>query len=131
MWRDYLAKAQLNLSAAERDLQAQAYDPCVSRAYYAIFQAAIAALFALTDFEKRGRFWDHGYVAAEFSRRLIHRRKVFARNFAGTLDDLRSRRHKADYDSRFIGGKVAERSLEKARQFVRAIVDELHNREVG
>ena len=125
MWRDYLIKSNASLEAAERDFNARAYDPCVSRAYYALFQAAIAALFALTDFDKRGRFWDHGYVAAEFARRLIHRRKVFARNLAGMLDDVRSRRHEADYDPRFISQKIAERTLAKARQFVQSVNHEL------
>jgi len=129
MWTEYLTKSKSNLEAAERDLSALAYDPCVSRAYYAVFQAAIGALVALTDFEKRGKFWDHGHVASEFSRRLIHRRKVFARNFASLIDDLRSRRHEADYDPRFISRKVAERSLGKARQFVAAVDEELQHKE--
>ena len=125
MWKDYLTKSKSNLAAAEGDLQVRANDPCVSRAYYAVFQATIAVLSGQTDFGKRGRFWDHGHIASEFARRLIHRRKVFARNLASTLDDLRSRRHQADYDLQFISQKLAERSMNRARQFVQAISDEL------
>jgi hypothetical protein len=57
MWQDYLSKSELNLAAAERDLESGSYDPCVSRAYFSAFQAAIAALLALTDFQRRGRYW--------------------------------------------------------------------------
>jgi uncharacterized protein (UPF0332 family) len=121
MWQDYLSKSERNLVAAERDLAAGSYDPCVSRAYFAAFQAAIAALLALTDFQRRGRYWDHGEIAAEFVRRLIHRRKVFPQTMAGTLDELKSRRHQADYDHRQISQRVAERSVSKARQFVQLV----------
>ena len=34
MWQLYLAKAQSNLQAAERDRSQRAFDPCVSRAYF-------------------------------------------------------------------------------------------------
>ncbi len=39
MWQLYLAKAQSNLQATERDRSHRAFDPCVSRAYFAAFQA--------------------------------------------------------------------------------------------
>lgn len=118
MWQDYLSKAEANLLAAERDLTSGGYDPCVSRAYFSAFQVAISALLALTDFQQRGRYWDHGEVAAEFVRRLIHRRKVFSRTVASTLEDLKSRRHQADYDSRRTSARIAQQSFEKARQLV-------------
>jgi hypothetical protein len=44
MWHIFLAKAQSNLEAAERDRSHRTFDPWVSRAYLAAFQAAIAAL---------------------------------------------------------------------------------------
>lgn len=121
MWQDYLSKSERNLAAAARDLESGSYDPCVSRAYFAAFQAAIAALLALTDFQRRGRYWDHGEIAAEFVRRLIHRRKIFPQTMASTLDELKSRRHQADYDHRQISQRVAERSLGKARQLVQQV----------
>jgi uncharacterized protein (UPF0332 family) len=121
MWQDYLSKSVRNLAATERDLESGSYDLCVSRDYFSTFQAAISALLALTDFQRRGRYWDHGEIAAEFVRRLIHRRKVFPQTMASTLDDLNSRRHQADYDRRQISQRVAERSLGKARQLVQQV----------
>src|SRR2546427_9462269 len=77
MWQLFLAKAQSNLQAAERDYSHRAFDPCVSRAYFAAFQAAIAALLALADYRRRGHHWDHGEIAAKFTRRLIRQRTIF------------------------------------------------------
>ncbi len=42
--RAYLAKAEESLAGAEREFAAGAYNNCANRAYYACFQAAIAAL---------------------------------------------------------------------------------------
>ena len=96
MWQLFLAKAQSNLQAAERDYAYRAFDPCVSRAYFAAFQAAIAALLALAAYRRRGHHWDHGEIAAEFTRRLIRQRKIFGGEIASILDDLKTRRHQAD-----------------------------------
>ncbi|MBI2506329.1 MAG: HEPN domain-containing protein [Candidatus Latescibacteria bacterium] len=117
MWHDYLSKAETNLAAAERDFEHRGCDPCVSRAYFAAFHAALAALLALTDFQRQREYWNHGHIAAEFARRLIHRRKVFSLSLADTLEDLRSRRHQADYESPQTSHKSARQSLGMARQF--------------
>src|SRR2546426_8828856 len=108
MWQLFLAKAQSNLQAAERDQSHCAFDPCVSRAYFAAFQAAIAALLALADYQRRGQHWDHGEIAAEFTRRLIRQRKVFGGEIASILDDLKTRRHQADYSTVSMSDKIAQ-----------------------
>ena len=121
MWQLFLAKAQSNLQAAERDYAHRAFDPCISRAYFAAFQAAIAALPALADYRHRGHHWDHGEVAAEFTRRLIRQRKIFGGEIASILDDLKTRRHQADYSTVSISDKIAQRTLDKARKLVELI----------
>jgi uncharacterized protein (UPF0332 family) len=90
----------------------------VSRAYFAAFQAAIAALLALTDYHRRGQYWDHGEVAAEFTRRLIRQRKVFASDLASILDDVKTRRHQADYSTFAMSDKIAQRVLDRAKRLV-------------
>lgn len=65
MWREYLSKAEANLLAAERDFEHGGCDPCTSRAYFAAFHAALAALLALTDFQRQAESWKHGHVAAD------------------------------------------------------------------
>ena len=121
MWQLFLAKAQSNLQAAERDRAQRAFDPCVSRAYFAAFQAAIAALLALADYRRRGHYWDHGEVAAEFTRRLIRQRKVFGGELASILDDLKTRRHQADYSTFSMSDKIAQRMLNKARKLMELV----------
>jgi uncharacterized protein (UPF0332 family) len=118
MWHIFLTKAQSNLQAAERDQVQRAFDPCVSRAYFAAFQAAIAALLALADYRRRGHYWDHGEVAAEFTRRLIRQRKLFGGELASILDDLKTRRHQADYSTVATSDKIAQRALDKAKKLV-------------
>jgi len=125
MWQIYLSKSTQNLQAAERDFRHQSYDPCASRTYFAAFHAALAALLALTDFNRQGKGGIHRSVAAEFARRLIHRRKIFPRNMAGVLDDLKVYRHLADYEDRSVPRKRASQSLSDARRFIRQIRAEL------
>jgi uncharacterized protein (UPF0332 family) len=121
VWQDYLSKSAVSLQAAERDFANGAFDPCAGRAYFAVFQAALAALLAFTEFKKQDKSWNHYSVASEFAGRLIHRHKVFPRALAGELEDLRAYRHRADYESRSVTQRQAGQSLRRARRFVRQI----------
>lgn len=123
MWEVYLQKAQSNLRVAEMAYHAGEYDPAVSRAYYAVFQAEIAALLKLTDF--RPRQWGHDRVPAEFNRRLIHQQKVFPTSLRFLHSDLLGRRHIADYEVEQIGQLVAERCIRKAQEMVSTITRRL------
>jgi uncharacterized protein (UPF0332 family) len=124
-WQEFLDKAQSNLRVAERAHADGEPDPCVSRAYYAVFHAAIAALLKLTDYRRKGQTWDHGSVAAEFNRRLIRQQKVFKSHLARMLIDLREHRHDADYESKTIGKKTAGHVLKNAQEFVEYVVNTL------
>ena len=121
MWRDYLSKAEANLAAAGRDFEHGGCDPCVSRAYFAAFHAALAALLALTDFQRQGDSWKHGFVASEFVSRLVHRRKIFPNLLTDTLDNLRLWRHQADYTDLRMSRNRARQNLTTARAFVERI----------
>ena len=105
------------------------YDPCASRAYYAVFQAAIAALLKLTDARPRmvqGRFvWEHDWVPGQFNRRLIHERKLFSSDLVNVPSELLQRRHEADYYENRVSEKTARRSLDKAKRFVEAVQEKL------
>ena len=122
-WQVYLEKARSNLRVAEMACDAGEYDPAVSRAYYAVFHAEIAALLKLTDF--RPPRWDHDRVQAEFNRRLIHARKVFSTALRFIHNDMLGRRHIADYDEEQLGQVVAERCIQKARDMVSVIARRL------
>ena len=69
----YLTKAKKSLRTAQSAYDQGDFDSCVSRAYYAVFQVAIAALVKLTDFQQDR--WGHDRVQEEFNRRLIRSRK--------------------------------------------------------
>jgi uncharacterized protein (UPF0332 family) len=124
-----MAKAQSNLKVAVWAYDEGEYDPCVSRAYYAVFHAAIAALVKLTDYRPKisqnRPVWDHEKVPAELNRRLVHERKLFQAEIGSIPQQLILRRHEADYYEDRISRKVAQRCLEKAKRFVEAINKEL------
>jgi uncharacterized protein (UPF0332 family) len=120
-WQNHLEKARANLQAAEVCYRENLPDPSVSRAYYGVFHAAIAALIRLTEYRTRGEGWDHADVQAEFNRRLVIRRKVFPAELGRIPSELINYRHIADYRRGSVGRKVASRCLEKARRFVATV----------
>jgi uncharacterized protein (UPF0332 family) len=124
-WRDHLQKALANLHAAEVCYRENLPDPAVSRAYYGVFHAAIAALLQFTEYRARGTGWDHAEVQAEFNRRLVVRKKLFPTELGRIPSDLINHRHAADYRRHSVGRKVAGRCLEKARRFVTAVENKL------
>jgi uncharacterized protein (UPF0332 family) len=117
-WRDHLQKALTNLHAAELCHQENLPDPAVSRAYYSVFHAAIAALLRFSHYPLKGENWNHADVQAEFNRRLIARQKKFPMELGRISADLINYRHVADYRRRTVGQKIAGRCVEKARRFV-------------
>ncbi len=94
-----------------------------SRAYFAAFHAAIAALLTTQGYEVPDR-WSHGAVASDFSVQCIQRRKLVPRKYRGTLAKLMGHRHAADYDGGGVSGKVAVHCEKEAEAFV-IVVHEL------
>lgn len=120
-WRGHLEKARMNLRAAEVCYWEDLSDPAVSRTYYGVFHAAIAALLRFSDAKVGRESWDHGDVQAEFNRQLINGRKLFSSDLGRIPSDLLNYRHVADYRRATVGKKVAGRCLEKARRFISAV----------
>src|SRR5262245_44437490 len=122
---DYLEKAQSSYTGARACLEKGAFDSCVSRCYYAVFQGAIAALIQLTDFRPQGGEWSHKGTQAEFNRRLVMRRKGFSWQIGKTLLILIEWRHRADYSPTSAGRQIARTSTTLAEAFLTAIQDQL------
>jgi uncharacterized protein (UPF0332 family) len=122
---DYLAKAQSSYAGARACLERGAFDSCVSRCYYAVFQAAIVALIQLTDFRPAGGEWSHKVTQAEFNRRLVMRRKVFSGQIGRTLLTLMEWRHRADYAPTSTSHQIARTSTALAEAFLTAIQNQL------
>ena len=117
----YLAKAAENLACARSELAAGRYNTCVSRAYYAAFFAAMAALVR-ADVRPIGA-WEHAFVASRFSGVLINQRHLYNRELSSVLTDLMIARHTADYATTDVGRKRAERAVPRAERIIRAVID--------
>ncbi|MBM4401461.1 MAG: HEPN domain-containing protein [Crenarchaeota archaeon] len=63
----YLSKAKENLRIAEIAFEEGCYNASVNRAYYAMLQAAIAALLNGGIEPKLGKGIDHGWIQSRFS----------------------------------------------------------------
>jgi uncharacterized protein (UPF0332 family) len=118
-WQVYLAKARDSLRTAQSAYEQGDSDSCASRAYFAVFQAEIAALIKLTEF--RQEQWGHERVQAEFNQRLIQARKGFPASLRSIHDDLIGRRHSADYTDQHVSARLAEQCLRRAAEMLTAI----------
>src|SRR5438046_7202767 len=82
----FLTKAEESLAGAASEHSNARYNNAANRAYYACFQAAIAALLRIgiraTDAQAG---WGHGYVQAQFVEQLIRRRKQYPADQADVL----------------------------------------------
>ncbi len=118
----YLDKALESLAGAESEFANQRYNNCANRCYYAMFQAAIAALIAAGGQPVNVKEqWGHDYVQAQFSGLLVHRRKLYPSELGRLLSEVIETRVTADYHPNMISHKTAERSLHKAKVFVVAV----------
>lgn len=121
----YLSKARESLTSAEVDYAAGRYNSCANRAYYACFQAAVAALLTegLRPPNPRGE-WSHEFVQSQFNGLLIARRKRYPVTLRRILRDTIEVREKADYTPSAVSARVAGRVLSAAHSFVRAIEEQ-------
>jgi len=122
----YLTKAIESLTGAESEFTNGRYNNCANRCYYAMFQAAVAALIAAgvrpTNIKKP---WEHDFVQAQFSGVLIVRRKLYSSDLAALFSEVAQRRLTADYDVAAISQTVAARALHKTRLFVSTVQREV------
>ncbi len=115
----YLEKAIESLAGAESECANRRYNNCANRCYYAMFQAAIAALIAagIRPTGDRDR-WEHEFVQARFAGVLVKRRKLYRSELVAAFNPVQATRLAADYDPGSVGEKEAGRSLAKAAMFV-------------
>jgi len=118
----WLAKAQECLASAEADFAAGRHNSVANRAYYAGFHAAIAALIG-AGIHPRGKAWEHRFVFAEFSGKLIRRRKDFPTRFARSLQRLYESRIVGDYRTEKVPVRISRAMLIEASTVVQAVHD--------
>ena len=120
----YMAKADQCLAGAALAVAHGHYNNAVNRAYYAAFQAAIAALTAAGVQPPTPRYWAHDFVLREYCR-LAHVTDGYTADSRATLKALQDERLKADYEVELIGCASGTRALTLARQFVDAVRERL------
>ena len=118
----FLKKSHDNLILAKYCLENGYYDSSANRAYYAAFQAAIAALVAQGITNAK---YEHKWVQASFSRALIRQRKIYPSRISSTLLDLLFIRNRADYLEEPLNKKRATSQLGRAEDFVGMVLKEL------
>ena len=120
-----LEKAQESLQAAQNCLALGLLNSCVSRCYYAMFQAAVVAL---ADASFHRDTWSHAALQATFTTQLIHRRKLYPRSLAQYLNRTLFWRNIADYADTDMSQRRARQLVAWAQAFVSA-VEEVTGRE--
>jgi uncharacterized protein (UPF0332 family) len=121
----YLSKALASLAGAELELGNQLFNNAVNRAYYACYQAAVAALVAERVDPDLENFWPHDVVHAQFAQLLVDDRHRYPPALRATLKAIFDERLKADYEPDVIGPDTAAEAVRRAGEFVHAIADEV------
>ncbi|MDM8522305.1 HEPN domain-containing protein [Desulfococcaceae bacterium HSG8] len=124
MKKEFLRKAEQNLRAAELLFENGLYDASTNRSYYAALHAAVAALSGAGIKTER---ISHETTQAKFAAELIRRRKIYPSRLKSYLSDLQRVRDHADYKLKSVSKKVASRQLNKAKEFVANIIQEVGN----
>lgn len=111
--KSYLEKAERKLKVTERLLESNDYGNAISRAYYAVYQAAQALL--LTEGQ---RAEDHKGVVTLFSLLFVKTGK-FSKNLGKYLSNLKDDREASDYEVfSYIDHETAEEAVKEAREFI-------------
>ena len=122
-YTDFKEKARQNLTVAKWCFQQGHYDACCNRAYYAMYQAAIAALAKEGIVPTQDRI-DHDWVQSQFVSYFCNRHKIFPK-FRSYLVDAQRRRDIADYTPEPLQQKKAKQQLEWAKEFVSSVLRRL------
>jgi uncharacterized protein (UPF0332 family) len=119
---EFLSKTEENLKIAQISFEHKCYNACANRAYFAAFQAAIAAL--IHKGIKRGNF-DHKWVQAEFNEKLIRRQKIYPSRLRSYLLKMQLLRNMADYEHDTVSRKEAAEQFRKAEEIITFIRKEI------
>jgi uncharacterized protein (UPF0332 family) len=121
----YLTKAEESLRGAESEYTQGRYNNTANRCYCACFQAAIAALSHAQIGPRGGPTWGHAFVQAAFVGQLINQRRRHPATLRQVLARNLTLRHTADYDEDTVTPIQATRALQRTRDFVAAIQQEI------
>ena len=114
---ELLEKARRAAESAAVLLEDGDLDGAASRAYYAMFHAARAALES-EGVQTGGR--KHGTILGEFSRQFVKTNRV-PREFGRILNVTQELRHEADYEGAALPNTSVHRAVSEAKRFVATI----------
>ena len=118
----FVTKARESLAGAESEFANAQYNNVANRAYYACFQAAVAALDLASVRPPGGsNRWSHGFAQAQYAGLLINQRKLYPAALRDTFNELARVREQADYKTDTIGRARASRTLARAHDLVAAV----------
>jgi uncharacterized protein (UPF0332 family) len=117
-----LVKAEESIKGAASECANDRFNNCANRAYYACFQAAVAALMREgINPPAQSKRWGHEFVQARFVGDLINRRRRYPATLRDTLFRGMELRQTADYRTDHVAAIRATRALARAQAFVDAI----------
>lgn len=122
MLKEQMGKSAEKLGAAKALLEDEYYDDAISRAYYAVFHAASAALLS-----EGITVETHSALKTMFGLHFVNTGKI-DKKFGRYLNELKDVRENGDYDI-FTGfeREDAEKAITEAEEFIEAIKDYFKN----
>lgn len=123
--RQLLTKAEESLQGAESEFTQGRYNNTANRCYYACFQAAIVALMHASIRSPGGTTWSHAFVQAAFVGQLINQRRRYPATLRQVLARNLTLRHMADYAEDTVTQVQAARALQRTRDMLTAIRQEV------
>ena len=117
--RLFIERAQEGLAAAQICLEKNLFHSATSRAYYAMFWAAQAALAAIGVTRSE---WSHPHLQSTFAIELVQRRKRYPNHFGSHFYEIFQLRLDADYRWKGVSRRKATRAVGWAREFVTTII---------
>ncbi len=118
--KTYISKAERALATARLTLQAHDGDGACDRAYYAMFNAAHAALFALGAESNARPIKTHSGLVAKFGQDVVVAGHLPA-DCGRDLANVQKYRQVADYTAESVDAADATWSVDRAAAFVAAI----------
>jgi uncharacterized protein (UPF0332 family) len=116
-------RAHKALASARLLLDADDTDGATNRAYYAMFEAALAALaWAVGGAADVPRYRTHSGLIASFGRHLVLTGRLPA-EFGRALNRVQELRLTADYFSEPVSPSKAKWAIDEAERFVAGIID--------
>jgi uncharacterized protein (UPF0332 family) len=116
----HMEKAGQALTSARTLMDAKDCDGACNRAYYAMFDAAHAALLAIAPNVIETGIKTHGRLIGVFGERIIQT-KLLASEFGRALNKVQHFRQVADYSGDQVSREDAAWAVEQAEAFVAAV----------